>query len=110
MSRVFMNAAEKVSQNLLQVQTAIAKACQKSGRNEQSVQLLAVTKYASDEDVLALLSTGKLLISAKAAYSRPPPVGKTRLLLSFPFINTLSGICKKTKPHKRWNSLTLLIL
>lgn len=60
MSRVFMNAADKIINNLHNVQAAISDACQKTGRDEKDVSLMAVTKYASDEDVLALLSTGRI--------------------------------------------------
>lgn len=55
-----MNAAEKVSYNLSKIQTAIRESCHKSGRDEKKVKLLAVTKYATDADVLALLETGKI--------------------------------------------------
>ncbi len=55
-----MNAAEKITKNLQDVQAAIYSACQRAGRNEKDVTLMAVTKYAADEDVLALLNTGKV--------------------------------------------------
>lgn len=97
MSRVFMNAAEKVSQNLLQVQTAIAKACQKSGRNEQSVQLLAVTKYASDEDVLALLSTGQITHIGESRVQQAAARWKNPSFAKFPVYKHFIGHLQKNK-------------
>ena len=55
-----MKEAGKLSQNLLAIQTAVRQACQQKGLNPQDVELLAVTKYACDEDVLALLETGQI--------------------------------------------------
>ena len=55
-----MKEAGKVSQNLLDIQSAIDQACRHKGLNPQHVQLLAVTKYACDKDVLALLKTGQV--------------------------------------------------
>ncbi len=46
--------------NLKAVQDSLYTACKKAGRNVQTVTLLAVTKYAKDEDVLALLRKGVL--------------------------------------------------
>lgn len=60
MSRVFMNAADKITKNLDDVQAAISDACRRAGRDEKSVALMAVTKYAADEDVLALLDSGRI--------------------------------------------------
>ena len=61
MSRVFMNAADRISQNVQAVQNAIVQACRRSGRSQENVHLMAVTKYAKDEDVLALLASGRVL-------------------------------------------------
>lgn len=55
-----MNRAAQLVQNLMQVQAAITAACRRSGRNAQNIALMAVTKYAADEDVLALLSGGHI--------------------------------------------------
>lgn len=55
-----MNAADRLIQNFENIQAAVANACRKAGRNPQSVSLMAVTKYAADQDVLALLETGKI--------------------------------------------------
>ena len=50
----------KLIQNIRAVQTAISAACQRSNRNAADITLMAVTKYAQDEDVLTLLSTGQI--------------------------------------------------
>jgi len=55
-----MNTAEPLIQNLEQVYTAIENACHNSRRSFQDVSLMAVTKYAADEDVLLLLGTGRI--------------------------------------------------
>lgn len=52
-----MNTAKQLRQNWQHVQYAIAEACKRSRRNIEDVALMAVTKYAADEDVLTLLST-----------------------------------------------------
>lgn len=60
MSRVFMNTADRISQNVQTVESALSQACLRSGRNPAEVTLMAVTKYAQDEEVLALLNTGRI--------------------------------------------------
>ncbi len=60
MSRVFMNVADRISQNIQAVETALTQACQRAGRSQSDVHLMAVTKYAQDEEVLALLATGRI--------------------------------------------------
>ncbi len=55
-----MNAADKLIQNCDLVQAAIVRACHRAGRTAQGVEVMAVTKYASDEDVLSLLAAGKI--------------------------------------------------
>lgn len=46
--------------NLQEVQNSVESACSRAGRSPQEVTLLVVTKYAKDEDVLALLKTGQI--------------------------------------------------
>jgi len=55
-----MNREEILIQNWQDVQTSLEKACANAGRKRSEVTLLAVTKYAKDEDVLALLKKGLL--------------------------------------------------
>ena len=55
-----MNAPDRIEQNLRGVEEAISAACRRSGRPEKGVTLMAVTKYAADEDVLTLLNTGRV--------------------------------------------------
>lgn len=56
-----MNREEILLQNYRAVKNSLLAACERTGRNPDEVVLLAVTKYAKDKDVLALL--GKGLIS-----------------------------------------------
>ena len=46
--------------NLKAVQDSLYTACKNAGRSTQTLTLLAVTKYAQDEDVLTLLNKGVL--------------------------------------------------
>lgn len=55
-----MNREEILLQNYQAVQAALLASCQKAGRNPAQVTLLAVTKYAQDQDVLFLLKRGLL--------------------------------------------------
>lgn len=55
-----MNRPRQIRHNLTALQTAIRQACQRGGRDEQTVHCMAVTKYAADEDVLTLLNTGEI--------------------------------------------------
>ena len=55
-----MNVADRISQNVQAVEAALEKACSRCGRKTDSVNLMAVTKYAQDEEVLALLATGHI--------------------------------------------------
>lgn len=50
-----MRREEILMQNYADVQTSLAAACKRAKRNPQEITLLAVTKYAQDEDVLTLL-------------------------------------------------------
>ena len=97
MSRVFMNAAEKVTQNLLQVRTAIEQACQQTGRPAQSVHLLAVTKYASDEDVLALLQTGQITHIGESRVQQACARWQTSSFAKFPVYKHFIGHLQKNK-------------
>src|SRR5690554_7042401 len=47
-----------IRKNLQDVQARIKKAAEKSGRSESDVQLLGVTKYASDREVQELVCLG----------------------------------------------------
>lgn len=47
-------------ENLQQVRASLQAACKRTGRNPGQVTLLAVIKYAKDEDVLTLLQQGVL--------------------------------------------------
>ncbi len=50
----------KLFENLESVKTRIKKAAERAGRDPDSVELVAVTKYAADEDVAALLEKNAL--------------------------------------------------
>ena len=47
-------------ENFNRVKTAVSAACSKANRNPKEVTLMAVTKYAQDEDILTLLDCGLL--------------------------------------------------
>ena len=53
-----MNREEMLVKNFQNVQAALLAACERSKRNPNEITLLAVTKYAKDEDVLTLLQKG----------------------------------------------------
>ena len=55
-----MYREDALVQNFKDVQTSLVTACKHAKRNPQEITLLAVTKYAQDEDVLALLQRGLL--------------------------------------------------
>ena len=55
-----MSREEILLRNLQALQVALAAACARRRRNPAEVTLLAVTKYAADRDVLALLEMGLL--------------------------------------------------
>ncbi len=55
-----LSREEILLDNLKEVQLSLRNACQRTGRNPQTVTLLAVTKYACDADVLTLLKTGQI--------------------------------------------------
>ena len=73
-----MKSAARLEHNLQAVQTAVLQACGRSKRCVTDVALMAVTKYAADSDVLALLDTGKIshigesrVQQARARWTRP---------------------------------------
>ena len=51
-----------IRENLASVQARISQAARVSGRSEQDIQLLGVTKYAPDEDVQELIDAGLLVL------------------------------------------------
>ena len=53
-----MDREQELLKNYQYVHNALCGACKKTGRSPQDVTLLAVTKYAQDQDVLFLLKNG----------------------------------------------------
>lgn len=53
-----MQTTEQLVRRFTNIQQEIELACRQSNRPKQDVCIMAVTKYAADEDVLALLDTG----------------------------------------------------
>lgn len=53
-----MQTAAQLVHRFTEIQQAIEQACRQSSRQEKDVSVMAVTKYAADEDVLTLLDTG----------------------------------------------------
>ena len=73
-----MTTAAKLERNFQAIQSAILQACDRGGQDHTDVTLMAVTKYAADADVLALLQTGKIshigesrVQQAQARWTRP---------------------------------------
>ena len=92
-----MNIAAPLQQNLQAVQAAIRQACNRSARSHKDVTLMAVTKYAADADVLALLDTGKIshigesrVQQAQARWTRPE-------FAKYPVIKHFIGHLQKNK-------------
>ena len=56
-----MNREERLVANFQNVHQALLSACQRSGRDPKEITLLAVTKYAKDQDVLTLLQKGLIV-------------------------------------------------
>ena len=55
-----MQEAAPLIHNLTFIQATLEQACRRSHRDIQDISIMAVTKYAADSDVLALLSTGRI--------------------------------------------------
>lgn len=55
-----MSLSPRLIANLASVQNAIEAACRRSGRDATDINLMAVTKYAADVDVLTLLDTHQI--------------------------------------------------
>jgi len=49
---------EKIEQNLVRIRARIAESAQKSHRPPESIRLIAVTKYASNDETAALVNLG----------------------------------------------------
>lgn len=49
---------EQIKANIAGIQAGITEACAASGRNPSEISLMAVTKYASSDDIRLFLSTG----------------------------------------------------
>ena len=60
MSRVSMSQTPQLLANLAAVHAAIKAACLRGNRKMADINLMAVTKYAADEDVLTLLDTHQI--------------------------------------------------
>jgi len=55
-----VSRATEIDQNLNEVRTRIAKACQRAGRALSDVRLLAVSKTVAPEDIVAAMAAGQL--------------------------------------------------
>ncbi len=73
-----MNREETLVTNFQKIESALLSACQRSGRDPKEITLLAVTKYAKDQDVLTLLQKGLIrhvgesrVQQAQARWERP---------------------------------------
>ncbi len=95
-----MNREEKLRKNFQEVQDSLSAACQRAGRNVQNVTLLAVTKYAQDEDVLCLLRQGLLKHIGESRVQQAQKRWTNPEFASFPVIKHLIGHLQHNKAAK----------
>ena len=95
-----MNREEKLRNNFQEVQTSLSAACQRAGRSMQDVTLLAVTKYAQDEDVLCLLRQGLIKHIGESRVQQAQKRWTNPEFASFPVIKHLIGHLQHNKAAK----------
>ena len=95
-----MNREEKLRKNFQEVQDSLSAACQRAGRNIQDVTLLAVTKYAQDEDVLCLLRQGLIKHIGESRVQQAQKRWTNPEFASFPVIKHLIGHLQHNKAAK----------
>ncbi len=95
-----MNREEKLRANFQEVQNSLSAACQRAGRNTQDVTLLAVTKYAQDQDVLCLLRQGLIKHIGESRVQQAQKRWTSPEFASFPVIKHLIGHLQHNKAAK----------
>ncbi len=100
-----MDLLPLLKSNLARVQDQIAAACHRVGRNPDSVQLVAVTKYVNAETIRSLVSAGAMDLGE----NRPQALEeKAKLLADLPLRWHLIGHLQRNKVRKILPTVHLL--
>lgn len=95
-----MNRDEKLLQNYHEVITALNVAAEKSGRLPSEVTLLAVTKYANDNDVLFFLEQGLIKHVGESRLQQAQARWENPTFARFDTIKHFIGHLQKNKAAK----------
>lgn len=95
-----MNREETLLQNFKDVQTALSAACKTAGRSPQEITLLAVTKYALDQDVLFLLEQGLIRHVGESRVQQAWQRWTSPAFAKFPTVKHFIGHLQKNKAAK----------
>jgi len=95
-----MNREEKLLQNYREVQASLSEAARKSGRNPGEITLLAVTKYANDNDVLFFLERGLILHVGESRLQQAQKRWGNPLFARFNTVKHFIGHLQKNKAAK----------
>ena len=95
-----MNREEKLLQNYREVQRSLSAAARKSGRLPGEITLLAVTKYANDNDVLFFLERGLISHVGESRLQQAEKRWKNPLFAKFDTIKHFIGHLQKNKAAK----------
>ena len=94
------NREQTLLQNYQQVQHALSAAAVKSGRHPGDVTLLAVTKYAKDEDVLFFLQRGLISHIGESRVQQAEKRWKNPAFAKFHTVKHFIGHLQKNKAAK----------
>ncbi len=95
-----MNRDEKLLQNYHEVITALSTAARKSGRLPDEITLLAVTKYAKDQDVLFFLERGLIKHVGESRLQQAQARWQNPLFAKFSTVKHFIGHLQKNKAAK----------
>ena len=95
-----MNRTETLFKNYQELQNALAVAARKSGRSPKDVTLLAVTKYAHDEDVLFFLEHGLITHVGESRVQQAEKRWKNPTFAKFHTVKHFIGHLQKNKAAK----------
>lgn len=95
-----MNREETLLQNFQDVQNALSAACKKTARNPREVTLLAVTKYAQDQDVLVLLRHGLIRHVGESRVQQAWARWTSEDFAKYPVVKHFIGHLQKNKAAK----------
>lgn len=95
-----MTREETLLQNFQSIKRALESACQKAGRHPQEVTLLAVTKYAPDQDVLFLLQQGLIRHVGESRVQQAWARWTSEAFAKYPAVKHFIGHLQKNKAAK----------